>query len=126
MPAVLATNNRRAVAEWFCVSGMTVRRYLRQHQERGGDLSPRPVPARKTPAGSTPIVAMPCTLINGSEKRYRDRPLISPVEVEEVRGGHRNIAEITEMLRQHATVTTLQDMPSPSPVFNAFIFPKQG
>jgi transposase len=33
-----------AAAERFCVSAMTVRRYVRQHQERGGDLSPRSAP----------------------------------------------------------------------------------
>ena len=37
-----------AAAQRFCVSAMTVRRYVRryvrQHQERGGDLSPRSAP----------------------------------------------------------------------------------
>jgi transposase len=35
---------QRAVADRFAVSTDTVRRYLRQHRERGGDLSPRSAP----------------------------------------------------------------------------------
>jgi transposase len=35
---------QRAVADRFAVSTDTVRRYLRQYRERGGDLSPRSAP----------------------------------------------------------------------------------
>jgi len=47
-----------AVAERFGVCAMTVRRYVRQHREREGDLSPRSAPgaARRVPDALLPAV----------------------------------------------------------------------
>jgi transposase len=49
---------QRAVAQRFAVSADTVRRYLRQHRERGGDLSPRSAPgaARRVPDALLPEI----------------------------------------------------------------------
>jgi len=49
---------QRAVAERFAVSTDTVRRYVRQHQTRGGDLSARSAPgaARRVPDALLPGV----------------------------------------------------------------------
>jgi putative transposase len=43
--------SQKAVADRFAVSTATVCRYLRWHQERGGNLTPRPIPgaARRIP-----------------------------------------------------------------------------
>jgi len=49
---------QRAVAERFAVSADTVRRYVRQHRARGGDLAPRSAPgaARRVPDALLPEV----------------------------------------------------------------------
>jgi transposase len=53
-----ARSSVAAVAHRFCVSAMTVRRYVRQHERRGGDLSPRSAPgaARRVPDALLPEV----------------------------------------------------------------------
>jgi transposase len=38
--------SQKAVAQRFAVSTATVCRYRRQHQERAGDLAPKPLPGR--------------------------------------------------------------------------------
>jgi transposase len=53
--AVQSGLSQRAAAERFAVSTAAVSRYLRQHRERGGDLSPKPIPGR---ARGIPIAAL--------------------------------------------------------------------
>jgi transposase len=38
--------SQRAVAERFAVSAAAVNRYLRQHRDKAGNLSPKPIPGR--------------------------------------------------------------------------------
>jgi transposase len=44
--AVQGGLSQKAVADRFAVSTAAVSRYLRQHRDKGGDLSPKPIPGR--------------------------------------------------------------------------------
>jgi len=56
--AVQNGQTRQSVAQRFAVSPLTVRRYLQQHQQNDGDLTPRSAPGgvRRVPGSLLPEI----------------------------------------------------------------------
>ncbi len=64
--AVQSGLSQKAAADRFAVSTAAVSRYLRQHRDKAGDLSPKPIPGR---ARAIPVAALPAL-----ERYLKERP----------------------------------------------------
>lgn len=64
--AVRGGLSQKAAADRFAVSTAAVSRYLRQHRERAGDLSPKPIPGRAR--------GIPMVVVLALEEHLKERP----------------------------------------------------
>jgi transposase len=56
--AVQSGLNQKAAADRFAVSTAAVSRYLRQHRDKNGDLSPKPIPGRARGIAMAALLAL--------------------------------------------------------------------